>query len=222
MCLRRRSITGQLHLDRPAERCHRLERVLGDVDEHRTRPARRRDVERLRQDTRNIGCVLHQVVVLGDRHRDAADVGFLERVRADGCGWHLTGDRDDRHRVHVGIGDRRHEVGGTRPAGRHTHADPSRCLRVTRRCVAGTLLVSHEDVTHSLRVEQRVVGGQDGTAGDAEDNIGTELFEGADERLRPGEFSHTQFLSMLSRFNTQLVQHSAASTKNPSCRSTEG
>lgn len=53
-------------------------------------------------------------VVLGDRHRDTRDVGFLEAVGADEMAGHLTGDRDHRDRVHLGVGERGHQVGGTR------------------------------------------------------------------------------------------------------------
>ena len=61
--------------------------------------------------------------VLGDRHRDAADVGLLEGVRPDRRGGDLAGDGDDRHRVHVGVGDRRDEVRGARAGRRHADAD---------------------------------------------------------------------------------------------------
>jgi len=37
--------------------------------------------------------------VLGDRHRDAADVGLLEGICTNGSGGDLTGDGDDGDRV---------------------------------------------------------------------------------------------------------------------------
>ena len=43
---------------------------------------------------------------------------------------HLPGDRDDRHRVHVGVGDRGDQVGRTRAAGGHAHPDLPGGLRV--------------------------------------------------------------------------------------------
>jgi len=58
-------------------------------------PKRRRDVLRAR----------HQVVVLGDRQRDAGDVRFLERVGADELAPHLAGDADNRRAVQHGRGD---------------------------------------------------------------------------------------------------------------------
>ena len=56
-----------------------------------------------------------QVAVLGDRHGDAADVGFLESIGADSRAAHLSGDRHDRNRVHVGVRDGRHEIGCAGP-----------------------------------------------------------------------------------------------------------
>ena len=91
-----RAVAGQVELGRPGERGLRLQRVLGDVDEHRARAAGAGDVERLGDRPRDLGGVGDQVVVLGDRHRDAADVGLLEGVGADRRPRHLAGDRDDR------------------------------------------------------------------------------------------------------------------------------
>ena len=109
--------------------------------------------------------------MLGDRHRDAADVGLLKGVRPDGGAGHLTRDRDDRHGVHVGVRDRCHEVGGSRPGGCHADPDATSGLRVALSCVAGTLLVTHEDVAHLLGVHQRVVRRQDRATGDPEYDV---------------------------------------------------
>ena len=78
-----RPVAGQVDPLRPAEVRHGLQGVLADVDQHRARAAGAGDVERLGDGLRDLVRVGHQVVVLGDRHRDAADVGLLEGVRAD-------------------------------------------------------------------------------------------------------------------------------------------
>ncbi len=124
-----------------------------------------------------------QEVVLGDRQRDPGDVRFLEAVRADQAGRHLPGDGDHRHRVHVGVGERRDQVGRARPRGGDAHPRPAGHLRVAGRRVAGTLLMPDQDVAHAAGVEQRVVGGEDGPAGDAEDDIDAELFQRCHQRL---------------------------------------
>ena len=62
----------------------RLLRVLRDVHQHGAGPAGARRCGTPRRSRRGMSRrVCDQEVVLGDRHRDAADVGLLERVRAD-------------------------------------------------------------------------------------------------------------------------------------------
>ena len=143
-------------------------------------------MERLGDDPRDVVGIGHEVVVLGDRHRDAADVGLLEGVGADGGRADLTGDRDDRHRVHVGVGERGDEVRRAGAGGRHADADPAGRRGVALGGVAGALLVAHEDVPHLDRVEERVVGRQDRAAGDAEDGVDVHRLEREHEALRAG------------------------------------
>ena len=52
--------------------------------------------------------------------------------------------------------------------------------------VAGALLVAHEDVA-DRRLQQRVVGGQDAPAGQAEHDLDRLLLEALDEGLGSGE-----------------------------------
>ena len=118
-----RAVAGQVDLRRPREGRRGLQRVLADVDQDRagtTRSRRCGTPRRSRAGSRRVG---HQVVVLGDRHRDAADVGLLEGIRADRGRRDLAGDGHHRHGVHVGVGDRRDQVGGTRAARGHADAD---------------------------------------------------------------------------------------------------
>ena len=133
---------------------------------------------------------LHQEVVLGDRHRDAADVGLLEGVGADRGARHLAGDGDDRHRVHVGVGDRRDEVGRARarwsPCRRRPCRSPARSPRRRGRRPArgapGCGGASCESKSGSY-------AGQDRAAGDAEDDLDADALEAAHERLGSGEGS---------------------------------
>ena len=181
-----RVVAGQVDARRPGEPGARLQGVLGDVDEHRAGAAGGGDVERLGDDPRDLVGVGHEVVVLGDRHRDAADVGLLEGVGADGGRVHLTGDGDDRHRVHVGVGERGDQVGRARARGGHADADPAGRGGVALGRVAGALLVADQDVAHLDRVEQRVVGRQDRAAGDAEDGVDVHRLEREHQALRAG------------------------------------
>ena len=153
--------------------------------------------------------------MLRDRHRDAADVGFLERVGADGAAGHLTGDGDDGHRVHVRVGQRGDEVRGAGAGGGHADADPAGDHRIALGGVAGTLLVADQDVADLLGVEQRVVRGEDRAAGDAEDDLDAGVLQRPHEALRAGhllglvvELTKSRLsrrLSVLSRHRPSFV-----------------
>ena len=67
--------------------------VLRHIDQHRTGASLLRDRQRLPHHARELGDVLHQVVLLRDRQRDAHDVRLLEGITADHAARHLSGDR---------------------------------------------------------------------------------------------------------------------------------
>ena len=132
----------------------------------------RGDVERLGDRARDLGRVGDQEVVLGDRHRDAADVGLLEGVGADRAAPDLAGDGDDRDRVHVGVGERRHQVGRARARWWPCRRRPCRWRRRTpgrrgRRPARGG-----PGCGGSGGVHERVVRREDRAARDAEDVLG--------------------------------------------------
>ncbi len=172
-------VPGQDRLDRAVPGDRRVEDVLGDVDQHRTRPAGRRDVERLVDHVGDLARIRDQVVVLRGRHRDAPRVGLLEGVHADRRRRDLTGDRNDRDRVHVGIRERSDEVRGSRPGGGERDADASGRLGVSLGHVPGALLMTGEDVPDRA-VEDRVVGRHDRPAGDTEHDVDALELEGLD------------------------------------------
>ena len=182
----RRPIAGQVDLGRPGELRRGLQGVFGNVDENWPGPAGSGDVEGLGNRSRDLVWIGHQVVVLGDRHGDPADVGFLEGVGADGRAGDLPGDRDDRDGVHVRIGDRCHEVGGAGTAGRHAHADPSGRQGITLGRVAGALLVAHQDMPDPSRIQQRVVCRQDCAARNAEHGVDARFLERTDQARGSG------------------------------------
>ena len=92
-----------------------------------------RDRKRLANGRRDVGGAGDQIVVLGDRQRDAGDVGLLERVGADQLAADLTGDADDRRRVHHRRRDAGDHVGGAGARGRDRHADACRSRARSRR-----------------------------------------------------------------------------------------
>ena len=109
------------------------------------RPAAR-EVERLADRRRDVGRARHQVVVLGDRQRDAGDVGLLERVGSDQPAADLARDADDRRRVHHRGRQAGHHVGGAGARGRDRDADLAGRARVAVGHVGRALLVAGEDV----------------------------------------------------------------------------
>ncbi len=176
-----RPVAGQVQRGRPdvtgEHRGRCLQDVLGQVDQDRPGPARRGDVERLGDRAGDLIGGLDKEVVFGDRHRDAADVSFLEGVGADRRARHLAGDRHHRHRIHVGIRDRRDQVRRARPGRRDAHPHPSGGLGIALGGVPGTLLVADQDVAEAFGVVQRVVQREDRAAGDAEDHVGSDRLQ---------------------------------------------
>jgi hypothetical protein len=181
------TVARQVVLGRPHERGRGLLGVLGDVHENGTGTTRAGDLERRGDRAGDVLGRLHQDRVLGDRHRDADDVGLLERVRAHQAGEHLTGDRDDRDGVHVGVRDRGDEVRRTGAGGGDGHADLAGGGGVPLGGVPAALLVAHEDVAQLGRCHQGVVDLHDRAAGNAEDVGDAEELEGAHDGLRAGE-----------------------------------
>ena len=145
----------------------RLLGVLGDVHEHGPGRPALGEMKRLFHRGHDVLHPRHQIAVLGDRERDALDVGLLERVVANELARDLAGDADHRRRVHHGRGDAGDHVRGAR-AGRgdgHPHAAASAGVAVGH--VRGALLVAHQHVPDRI-VEHGVVGRQDRPAGIAE------------------------------------------------------
>jgi hypothetical protein len=180
-------ISRKPQLDVPVGRKTRLLRVLGDVDEHRSRPPTRGKVERLAEDVWQLGGVRHEVIVLRDRHGDSSDVDFLKCVLSQQGTRHLSGDRDERRGVHPGVGDGRHEIrcaGSTRG---DTHAHATGRARIPLGGVAGTLLVPAEHVMQPVAVaRERMVEGHDRAAGNPKDHIDALAHERLAHDLRAG------------------------------------
>ncbi len=90
-------------------------RVLGYVDEHRTRAAGASHIKSFAQHARQLIGVGDEVIVLGDGQGDAGNVGFLKGVGADQLAAHLPGDANDGRRIQHRGGDAGDHVGRARP-----------------------------------------------------------------------------------------------------------
>ena len=139
-------VTGQVKSRRPREVHLGDLRRLGDVHEDRTGAARARQVEGFGQARGNLCGIRDEEGVLGDGHRRTHDVGFLEGIGADQGSSDLTGNDDDRNRVHAGVAQRRQHVGGTGPGGHDRATDLTGGKGVAFGGVASALLVTDKDV----------------------------------------------------------------------------
>ena len=157
IALVRRTIRRQVHRIRIVEDDLLALDVGRHVDEHGAGTTGRGDMERLAESRRELFRRLQKERVLDDRHRDADDVGFLERVGADDATRYLAGDDDEGHGVHVGRSDARHRVRGTRARRDDGHARTPRRTRIAVGLVNRTLLVTSEDMRDLLAVVERVV-----------------------------------------------------------------
>jgi hypothetical protein len=72
---------------------------------------------------------------------DADRIRLLKSVSADERGWNLAGDGNDRHGIHMGVGNAGGKIGRARSRGCHTNSDLSGCARVSISGVRRGLLV---------------------------------------------------------------------------------
>ena len=140
------------------------------------------------QDARQIGDVLHEIIVLGAGPRDPDGVAFLERVIADEMGRDLSGDADDGNGVAQRIGEPGDRVGRARPRGHEHAADLAGRARIALGGVDRTLLVAHENVADVFLMEQRIIDRQHGPAGIAEYVFDALILQGFDDHLGAGHF----------------------------------
>ena len=171
VALERRLVAGQVHRLRVRVGKFAAAHVHRDVHEHGARTSGGGDVERLADDVRDVSRVGHEVVVLGDRDRDAGDVGLLEGIGAEHVARHLAGEDHERYRVHIRVRDAGDRVGRTRAARHDHHARLAGHARVPVGRVRGALLVSREHRADLARVVERVEAGQHHAARVAEYDI---------------------------------------------------
>ena len=72
------------------------------------------------------------------------NIGFLETAFANHRLRHLAGDGDQRHGIHVGIGNAGDEIRRARTAGRHANAGSAGGARITFRGKCAALLVARQ------------------------------------------------------------------------------
>ena len=160
--------------------------VLGNVDEDGAGTAGIGDDEGFANRARNVLHFGHHDVVFGDRHGDAGDVHFLERIGAEELAAHLPGDADHRRRIEHRRRDAGDHVGCAGTRGRHCHSHAAAGARVTVGHVRGALLVAHENVMQ-LGLTDGVVDRKNRAARIAENVPHPEMLERLAEYLRTSE-----------------------------------
>jgi hypothetical protein len=135
------------------------------------RPALLRHVKRLPHRLSQLLDVLHQPVVLGDRLRDADDVGLLKGVAPHHRPRDLAGDSDHRGVVHVRRGQTGHQVGCPGTGGGDAHTGPAAGSSISVRRMSRGLLVPHQHVAEAGILGQGVIERHDRPAGVAEEDV---------------------------------------------------
>ena len=173
-------------LDRPHIGAASELHILRNVDNDGSGPAGCGDPKGLMNNAGEVRDVLHQIVMLGAGARDPDRVAFLESVRADQVGRHLTGDDDQGNGVHEGIDDAGHCIGGAGPRRHQHHPRLAGRARITLRSVGGALLMARQDMAQARLVKERVIDRQDRAPWIAEQIRHTLVDERLHEDLRPG------------------------------------
>ena len=157
--------------------------VLGKIDQHRTGPATLRKVKSLVHRGGNLTHIPDDVAVFHHGQGDPENIDLLEGVGPLQRVGHLAGDDHHRNGIQVRIGDARHQVSGSGPAGGHAHARLAGypAVRVGRECRA--LLVPAQVVLEA-GINQRVVQRHDGAARIAENMFNTIAQQRFDHQLR--------------------------------------
>ena len=88
-----------------------------------------------------------QNIVFGDWHRNAGHINSLEGIPAKQGSPHLTGDRNNWHRIHIGGGQPGDQIGRAGTGSGDADADPAGSAGITVRCMRRTLLMYCQDMT---------------------------------------------------------------------------
>ena len=157
--------------------------ILGQVDQHRSRPTGTRNRERLAHRGIDVLGAAHDVAVLHHRQAHAEHIHFLEGIGSHHRRLYLAGDGHHRHGIEKGIGDAGQQVGRARARGCKADADLAgrACVTIGREC--GALFMAHQDVPDGA-VNECVVHGHHRAAGVAEHHLAAFFFKRLQQPLR--------------------------------------
>ncbi|MPM45554.1 hypothetical protein SDC9_92242 [bioreactor metagenome] len=173
--------------------------VFGNVHEHRPGTAFPCDGKGFTQGIRKVGNVLYDIVIFGNRGRNAGDVRFLKAVLADEADADVARDKHNGHRVEIRRGDAGYKVGGSGAGRCNAYAGFARCARVTVRGVRRALLVRGQVMVNAMAVFiEFVVNIQHRAARIPKHGIDGLLGQTFDQDLRSCQFHKTGLLFLSS------------------------
>jgi hypothetical protein len=120
--------------------------ILGNIDQHRPGTPRSGDAESLRNDAQQFVGRTDQEVVFGDRNAQAIGIDFLKGIGTDHRPGHLPGDRHQRNRIQLGVGNRRQQIGRAGAGRRHADRRHAGGARHPLGHETAALLVPGEDM----------------------------------------------------------------------------
>ena len=142
---------------------HFLLYVFGNIDGHRTWSTRESDLKRFWHYLDQLFDRANQPVVLGNGEHQTVGVNFLESIGADHRSRNLARYGHQGNRVHLCVGHRGYQVGGTGAGASETDLGLAAGARHTQGDESGTLLVPGQDVADG-GIGQCVIDWQVGTA----------------------------------------------------------
>ena len=184
-----RAIAGQVHRRVPVGNDLLHLHVFTDVDQDRSRSARRRNVKRFLHHPRQVFGARDEVVVLRDAAADFHHRRFLKRIVTQRGRTHLPRDRDHRDRVHLRVGNARDEVGRAGAAGAEANARLAGGARVAVRHESAALFVAREDGAEFVgHLGEGLVNRHRRAAGIGEYDVDTVPDEALNEDVGPAHF----------------------------------
>jgi hypothetical protein len=121
--------------------------------------------------------------MLGNRHCNTGDIHFLEGVRSNLYRWDLSGEQNERDRIHIRVCNARNQIGSPWAGSRNTHTYAAGNPGVSIGSVHSPLFVPHEHVLNFGRMIQGVVNRKDCPARIAEHNFHVLSFEALNQGL---------------------------------------
>ena len=121
--------------------------ILRNIDQNRTRSSHLRNTECLTDRICKLVYIFNDKAVLRDRHCHSGDINLLKAVLSKKRYSYITGDCDNRNRIHISCGNSRHKVSCSRTAGCQTYAYFSCCSRISVCCMGCSLFMGGQDMS---------------------------------------------------------------------------